>query len=102
MDTNILNKIFTLALILIILLSVTAFGQTGDIVYGNLIQFNDNGAWCWYQDERAVIDTTGGKLIVGSIASDSGCGNYPRFGDVETVILDLESMTPRRYTLREC
>ena len=31
-------------------------GEVVDQVSGNLIQFNDNGAWCWYQDERAVID----------------------------------------------
>ena len=30
-----------------------------DAVVGSLIQFNDNGGWCWYQDERAVVDTTG-------------------------------------------
>ncbi len=28
-----------------------------DQVNGNLIQFSDNGAWCWYQDERSVVDT---------------------------------------------
>lgn len=95
------TKIFALALILTILLNITAFGQTGDIVYGNLIQLNDNGAWCWYQDERGSIDSAGSKLILGSIGSDSGCGNYERFGDVEAVVFDLESMTPQRYILRE-
>jgi len=90
-----------LAIILFTLLSLTTFGQTEDIVNGNLIQFNDNGAWCWYQDERAVIDTIGDNLIVGSIASDSGCGNFPRFGDVEAVIFDLQSMRPQRNVLRQ-
>ena len=37
-----------------------------DIVNGNLIQFSDNGAWCWHQDERVIIDTASGKLIFGS------------------------------------
>ena len=23
-----------------------------DMVTGNLIQFTDNGTWCWFQDER--------------------------------------------------
>jgi hypothetical protein len=94
------NKIL-LVTILFSTLNITAFGQTEDIVHGNLIQFNDNGAWCWYQDERSVIDTSGGELVVGSVASDSGCGNAPRFGDIDAVIFDLQSMTPRKYILRE-
>jgi hypothetical protein len=36
-----------------ILITAITFGQdTRDRVNGNLIQFNDNGAWCWYQDEQ--------------------------------------------------
>ena len=27
-----------------------------DLVNGNLVQFNDNGTWSWYQDERALMD----------------------------------------------
>ncbi|MBN1694120.1 T9SS type A sorting domain-containing protein [candidate division WOR-3 bacterium] len=101
MSNKFINNRFLHTVTLVMLLRVTALGQTQDIVNGNLIQFNDNGAWCWYQDERAVIDTLGGKLVVGSIASDSGCGNFERFGDVEAVVFDLESMTSQRHTLRE-
>ncbi len=101
MDKKFIVNRFSYTVILLMLLCISTFGQTQDIVNGNLIQFTDNGAWCWYQDERSVIDTTGNKLVVGSIASDSGCGNAPRFGDVEAVIFDLQSMTPRRYVLRE-
>ncbi len=101
MESKCFSNKSLLAIILFTLLSLTTFGQTEDIVNGNLIQFNDNGAWCWYQDERAVIDTIGGNLIVGSIASDSGCGNLPRFGDVEVVVFDLQSMTGKRTVLRQ-
>jgi len=56
-------------LVALTLLSITSsvlLSQTArDLVKGNLIQFNDNGAWCWYQDERAVVDTMSGRLIVG-------------------------------------
>jgi hypothetical protein len=31
----------------------------------NLITFNDDGAWCWFQDERALIHKN--RLIVGSV-----------------------------------
>ncbi|MDE3057422.1 MAG: hypothetical protein KGJ59_05650, partial [Bacteroidota bacterium] len=79
----------------VLFFSVTAvFGQVQkDIVHGNLIQFNDNGAWCWYQDERAVVDTAQGKLIVGSVASDNGAGGSSREGNVEAVVFDLQSRT---------
>jgi hypothetical protein len=100
MKFNVLkNKSFYL-IILFALSFVTAFGW-GDLVDGNLIQFDDNGAWCWYQDERAVIDTAGGKLIITSDASGNGVGGPPRDGDVEAVIFDLQSMTSQRAILRE-
>lgn len=70
-----------------------------DFVFGNLIQFNDNGAWCWYQDERAVVDTSGNKLIVGSVASGAGVGGSPRNGAIEAVICDLESRQMTRSVL---
>ena len=43
-----------------------AAGQTSPIV------FNDNAGWCWYQDERVIINNN--KLIIGSIADASGTG----------------------------
>ena len=68
------------------------FGQEGeDLVNGNLIQFNDNGAWCWYQDERAIVDIAKGKLILGSDASGAGTGGANRNGNIEAVIYDIYS-----------
>jgi hypothetical protein len=83
------------------LFSVVVLGQQQDIIKGNLIQFNNNGAYCWYQDERAVIDTIGKKLIVGSDASATGFGGSPRDGDVEAAIYDLQTGAVQRYTLKE-
>ncbi|MDZ7393984.1 MAG: T9SS type A sorting domain-containing protein [candidate division KSB1 bacterium] len=79
--------------------ATSSSAQRLDLVAGNLIQFNDNGAWCWYQDERAVIDTSTNKLIVGSVACPSGAGGPSRSGLVESVILDLETRQPKRYIL---
>jgi BNR repeat-containing family member len=62
-----------------------------DLVNGNLIQFNDNGAWSWYMDERVVIDKTAGKLVVGYDLSGSGVGGSPRNGSIEAVIYDLQT-----------
>ena len=36
----------------------------------DLIDFRARGGWCWFQDERAIVD--GGRLIFGSVASPGG------------------------------
>jgi hypothetical protein len=92
-----------LALVLISLVMMTgAIGQTKrDLVKGNLIQFNDNGAYCWYQDERAVLDQARGKLIVGSVASGSGVGGSARNGAIDVVVFDLQSGSSLRYPLAQ-
>jgi hypothetical protein len=72
-----------------------------DIVSGNLMQFNDNGAWTWYCDERSVVDATRGNLIIGSDASKAGVGGTPREGNVETVIYNLATGGWQRFTLKE-
>ena len=48
-----------------------------------MVTFNSSGGWCWYQDERAVVDVKGGKLVIGSVAFPSG--------DIMAVIYDLKS-----------
>jgi hypothetical protein len=72
-----------------------------NIVAGNLIEFNDNGNWTWYCDERSVIDQAGGKLIVGSDASGAGMGGSARVGDVEAVIYKIATGDWQRYTLKD-
>ena len=65
-----------------------------DAVFGSMIQFNDNGGWCWYQDERAVVDTAANKLVIASEASGGS-----RNGQTEAVIYDLTAKTSKRFTL---
>lgn len=57
-----------------------------DAVDGKLIQFNDDGGWQWFQDERAIVDVKGGKLIVGSVAFHGA-----RNGNIEAVSYDLST-----------
>ncbi|MPY89072.1 MAG: hypothetical protein GEU99_14225 [Luteitalea sp.] len=57
--------------------------------WGDVIVFNDNGAWSWFSDERAIIDN--GKLIIGSVADASGAGGAARDGNVEVTTYDLAS-----------
>ncbi|MBN1796893.1 MAG: BNR-4 repeat-containing protein [Sedimentisphaerales bacterium] len=67
---------------------------------GPVITFNDNGAWCWYQDERVIVND--GKLIIGSVADSSGTGGSTRNGDIEVVTYDIAlGGTPDRFTLHD-
>ncbi|MDZ7261252.1 MAG: T9SS type A sorting domain-containing protein [candidate division KSB1 bacterium] len=96
---NFSNKLLQ-TMVITSLLSSGVFGQDArDIVDGNLIQFNDNGAWCWYQDERAVVDVAGGKLIIGSDASGAGVGGSSRNGNIEAVIYDLQTGLLQKFVL---
>jgi BNR repeat-containing family member len=70
-----------------------------DIVAGNLIQFNDNGNWTWYSDERSIVDKAGGKIVVGSDGNGAGMGGSARNGAIEAAVFDLLSGTSKRYTM---
>lgn len=63
----------------------------------NLIVLNDDGAWCWFQDERALVD--GSTLLVGSVAN--GSQDSSRKGDVEMVAYDLASGRLTRNELHD-
>ncbi|TWT87489.1 hypothetical protein Mal64_30280 [Pseudobythopirellula maris] len=60
-----------------------------DVVHGSLIQFNQNGAWSWYQDERAIVDRERGELIVGSTPNFAGLGGQGVDGQIQTVHVNL-------------
>ena len=64
-----------------------------------VIVLNDNGAWSWFEDERAVVDVATGTLLVSSVADRSGTGGARRDGNVEVVAYDIASRTPRRFVL---
>lgn len=98
--SKIVNNKYPYIIIITVLLNTVAFGQTKDVVNGNLIQFSDNGAWCWYQDERAVVDVAGGKLIVGCVGNGAGVGGSPRQGDIYAIIFDPQTGLSRRFTLK--
>ena len=60
-----------------------------------VITFNDDGGWCWFQDERAIV--AGGKLIIGSVAA--GVYDPGRQGSVEAVTFDPATGQKTRATL---
>lgn len=70
-------------------------------INGDLISINDNGAWCWFQDERALIDPETNTLLVGSVAAPEGPDGASRAGNVELAILDLDSGECKIIALHE-
>jgi len=62
---------------------------------------NDNGAWCWFQDERALVDPDAGLLVVGSIAAPEGPGGLQRSANVELTVVDLATHTAQIVVLHE-
>ncbi len=60
---------------------------------------NDNGAWCWFQDPRALIDPVSGTILVGSIAASDGPGGDRRAGDVDLTAYHLCDQTSQRFVL---
>ena len=76
-------------------------GAEVDIVHGDLIRFNDNGAWCWFQGPRVVFDPATGTLLIASVADDWGEGGAEREGDVEVTAFDMASGGLSRFTLHD-
>ncbi|MEM1444691.1 MAG: BNR-4 repeat-containing protein [Planctomycetota bacterium] len=60
---------------------------------------NDNGGWCWFQDERALIH--GGKLWIGSVASNRGADGDTRAGNIEVTTHDFATGQTERFVLSE-
>jgi len=88
---------FLFTVTILVFIRNIAFSQTPkDVVNGNLLQFNDNGFWCWFQDERAVVDIAKGKLVVASAAYGG-----QRNGADDAVIFDLQTRTSTRYVLNQ-
>ena len=70
-------------------------------VRGEFHELNDNGAWSWFMDERAVVDT--GRLMVGSVRANGTFreNTNPGWGNVELAVLDLQSGQCRVVVLHE-
>src|SRR5438132_641212 len=61
------RRLFSSSSVAFVLLAALGLpARAADNVAGNLINFNNDGAWSWYMDERAIIDPTSGTLLIGS------------------------------------
>src|SRR5215472_16660689 len=77
-----------------------AIHAASDLVNANLIQFNQNGVWTWYSDQRTVVDTNGGKVVVGYVENGNGLGGFPADGNVGTTLFDITNRTGTPFTLK--
>jgi hypothetical protein len=59
--------------------------------------FNDNGSWCWFQDERAIV--SGDRLVFASVANALGTDGVRRGGNIEVTTVDLTGRTPSVTTV---
>jgi hypothetical protein len=86
-----------LTLALVVAAAMVVRGEDGypsNYVGATLVQLNDNGAWSWFMDPRAIVNE--GKLIVGSvraIGSNQANVTDPRSGNVEVSAYDIEKGT---------
>ncbi len=74
--------------------SVAQPGGAPNWVNGSMIELNDNGGWCWYQDERVIVDETAGRLVIGSVVSGGD-----RARQVEVTHYDLATKQLQRFVL---
>ena len=79
----IVKNILFIGVVIFLFKTLTLAQDTQNIVNGDLIQFSSNGAWCWYQDERAVVDTVNNKIIIASNKTSNG-HDYVDIYDIAT------------------
>jgi hypothetical protein len=67
----------------------SAASPSADPAASPIVPVDDNGGWCWFQDERALVDPETGHLLIGSVASQAGADGDRRGGDVDLTVVDL-------------
>ena len=55
-----------------------------------IITLNNNGGWCWFQDQRALF-TSDDRLIVGSVPNPAGTNGPARASTVEAATYDVRT-----------
>ncbi|MCB9891497.1 MAG: BNR-4 repeat-containing protein [Planctomycetes bacterium] len=82
-----------LVLVILASCSMTARGQEA----AKPVVLNDDGGWCWFQDERALV--VGDSLVFGSVAS--GHVDPARKGNIEVTHVGLDDLKTTRTVLHE-
>jgi hypothetical protein len=101
-----LRLLFSVFLVLCALGIATTQGgepssDQADFVAGKLIVFNDNGGWCWYQDERVVVDPENQTMLIGSVSNRPASGGAKREADVEVTAHTLATGASSPFSLHK-
>ncbi|MDD5063489.1 MAG: glycoside hydrolase family 88 protein [Phycisphaerae bacterium] len=88
-------------LVTILCLSQPAF--PADRVAGNMMLINDNGGWCWYQDDKVVYDPVGRNVLVSTAAEEHGFGGVSgtRLNDMDATTFNIDTGTRTRTLAHE-
>lgn len=77
------------------LLALLVASLTLPLAASDPIVFNDDGGWCWFEDERVLVVKN--RLVIGTVAA--GTKSADRLGDVEVVTYDIRTGQTSRVTL---
>jgi hypothetical protein len=81
--------------------SFTTF-KSSDRVVGNMMLINDNGGWCWYQDEKIFYDPCTGNILTSTAAHGSGFGGVDNRGDdMDATTFNIDTGKRTRVAMRE-
>lgn len=82
--------------------SFTTFSPP-DRVTGNMMLINDNGGWCWYQDDKIIYDPVGGNVIISTAAEGNGFGGVggTRLNDMDTTTFNIATGKRTRVVARD-
>jgi hypothetical protein len=61
---------------------------------------NNNGGWCWYQDERTLFDSTTGCVLTASVGEEHGFGGSNTNGDLSVTSFNINTGERTTYLLR--
>jgi hypothetical protein len=83
-------------------LSQTAFSVPRDRAAGNMIMLNDNGGWCWYQDEKIAYDPCVGNVLMSTASASYGFGGVggARNSVVDATTFNIATGKRTRITMR--
>src|SRR5215471_19030996 len=74
--------------------AVDAARGVNDVV-GNLITFNTNGGWSWFQDPRMIVNNN--QIIIGSVAGTTA--NGATAGDIRETTYNISTQSSSTFTL---
>jgi hypothetical protein len=95
--------ISAIMLLMVLSLCQPAFSVQKDRVVGNMMLLNDNGGWCWYQDDKIIYDPVAGNVLISTAADDTGFGGVGggRTNDVDATTFNIATGKRTRALMRD-